>query len=87
MVSSGSIYKKIFRNKFDHIYKKKSQLFRYIYCLKDFSNPHLMFVFLIIVSIFLILHRVLGEYIYKTFKKLQQQMICLGFDDFLFLFI
>jgi len=48
------------------IYKKKSQLLRYIYCLKNFSNPHLMFVLLIIVGIF-----------NTSFKKLQQLMIIL----------
>ena len=33
-------------------YKRKTQLLRYIYCLKDISNLNLMMVFSIVVDIF-----------------------------------
>jgi hypothetical protein len=49
---SVPIYKKIFKKLFGSIYKKKWQFLRYIYCLKYFSNPHLMLVFSILVGIF-----------------------------------
>jgi len=46
----GPICKKIIKKIIVLIYKKKFS--RYIYCLKDISNPHLMFVLSILVSIF-----------------------------------
>jgi len=54
-------------------FKKK----RYIYCLNDFSNPHLMFVFLILVGIFNTSQIFMRVYLYKRSKKLQSLMIVL----------
>jgi len=49
---SYSYYKKMVKQNFIHIYKKKSQFLRCTYYLKDFYISYLIVVFLILVNVF-----------------------------------